>query len=450
MDITRENIDNVNAIIKISIEKSDYEKTVGETLKEYRKKSSVPGFRPGRAPLGLIKKRFGKAVLIDEVNKMLSQNLTKYVMEENLNILGEPLGNKEQQKKIDWDKDENFEFVFDIALAPEIDVTLNKNDKINYYTIKVSDEMIDNQIKMITSQMGQNVKTDEVNENSLLRGNFTELNDEGIEKEEGICPEGVLIAVDIIKDEEIKKQFIGKHQGEEVIFNPVTAFDSRKEAGRLLNITEDEANQLDSIFKYEITEILEYKEAELNEELYKKIFGDDTEVKTEKDLRNKIKDEIAYNLLANSDRKFALDAREALIEKVNPELPEKFLKRWLKETKEDISDEQIEKDFPEFMKDLQWQLIKNSIAKKNELKAEDNEVLQFAKELAYKQYSQYGMPNVPEEELESFAKMVLEKPEEKEKIYNKILEDKVVKHIKDNITLKNKKVTQDEFQEMTK
>jgi len=450
MDITRENIDNVNAIIKISIEKSDYEKTVGETLKEYRKKSSVPGFRPGRAPLGLIKKRFGKAVLIDEVNKMLSQNLTKYVMEENLNILGEPLGNKEQQKKIDWDKDENFEFVFDIALAPEIDVTLNKNDKINYYTIKVSDEMIDNQIKMITSQMGQNVKTDEVNENSLLRGNFTELNDEGIEKEEGICPEGVLIAVDIIKDEEIKKQFIGKHQGEEVIFNPVTAFDSRKEAGRLLNITEDEANQLDSIFKYEITEILEYKEAELNEELYKKIFGDDTEVKTEKDLRNKIKDEIAYNLLANSDRKFALNAREALIEKVNPELPEKFLKRWLKETKEDISDEQIEKDFPEFMKDLQWQLIKNSIAKKNELKAEDNEVLQFAKELAYKQYSQYGMPNVPEEELESFAKMVLEKPEEKEKIYNKILEDKVVKHIKDNITLKNKKVTQDEFQEMTK
>jgi len=450
MDITRENIDNVNAIIKISIEKSDYEKTVGETLKEYRKKSSVPGFRPGRAPLGLIKKRFGKAVLIDEVNKMLSQNLTKYVMEENLNILGEPLGNKEQQKKIDWDKDENFEFVFDIALAPEIDVTLNKNDKINYYTIKVSDEMIDNQIKMITSQMGQNVKTDEVNENSLLRGNFTELNDEGIEKEEGICPEGVLIAVDIIKDEEIKKQFIGKHQGEEVIFNPVTAFDSRKEAGRLLYITEDEANQLDSIFKYEITEILEYKEAELNEELYKKIFGDDTEVKTEKDLRNKIKDEIAYNLLANSDRKFALNAREALIEKVNPELPEKFLKRWLKETKEDISDEQIEKDFPEFMKDLQWQLIKNSIAKKNELKAEDNEVLQFAKELAYKQYSQYGMPNVPEEELESFAKMVLEKPEEKEKIYNKILEDKVVKHIKDNITLKNKKVTQDEFQEMTK
>ena len=450
MDITRENIDNVNAIIKISIEKSDYEKTVGETLKEYRKKSSVPGFRPGRAPLGLIKKRFGKAVLIDEVNKMLSQNLTKYVMEENLNILGEPLGNKEQQKKIDWDKDENFEFVFDIALAPEIDVTLNKNDKINYYTIKVSDEMIDNQIKMITSQMGQNVKTDEVNENSLLRGNFTELNDEGIEKEEGICPEGVLIAVDIIKDEEIKKQFTGKHQGEEVIFNPVTAFDSRKEAGRLLYITEDEANQLDSIFKYEITEILEYKEAELNEELYKKIFGDDTEVKTEKDLRNKIKDEIAYNLLANSDRKFALNAREALIEKVNPELPEKFLKRWLKETKEDISDEQIEKDFPEFMKDLQWQLIKNSIAKKNELKAEDNEVLQFAKELAYKQYSQYGMPNVPEEELESFAKMVLEKPEEKEKIYNKILEDKVVKHIKDNITLKNKKVTQDEFQEMTK
>jgi len=450
MDITRENIDNVNAIIKILIEKSDYEKTVGETLKEYRKKSSIPGFRPGRAPLGLIKKRFGKAVLIDEVNKMLSHNLTKYVMEENLNILGEPLGNKEQQKKIDWDKDENFEFVFDIALAPEIDVPLNKNDKINYYIIKVPDEMIDNEIKMITSQMGQNVKTDEANENSLLRGNFTELNDEGIEKEEGICPEGVLIAVNIIKDEEIKKQFIGKHQGEEVIFNPVTAFDSRKEAGRLLNITEDEANQLDSIFKYKITEILEFKKAELNEELYKKLFGEDTEVKAEKDLRNKIKDEIAYHLLGNSDRKFALDAREALIEKVNPELPEPFLKRWLKETNEDVSDEQIEKKFSEFLKNLKWQLIKNSIAKKNELKVEDDEAFQFAKQLAYTQDIWRGIPNIHKEQLESFAKMILEKPKEKEKIYNKIIEDKVIWHIKDSITLKNIEVTQKEFQEMTK
>jgi trigger factor len=450
MNITRENINNVNAIIKILIEKSDYEKTVEETLKEYRKKSSISGFRPGRAPSGLIKKRFGKAVLVDEINKMLSQNLTKYIMEENLNILGEPLGNKEQQKKIDWDKDENFEFVFDIALAPEIDVPLNKNEKITYYTIKVSDEMIDNQVKMITSRMGQNVKADEVKEKSLVRGNFTELDDEGKIKEEGIRPEGVLIAVDIIKNEEIKKQFLGKHEGGEVIFNPVTAFDNRKEVGRLLNITEEETNQLDSIFKFNITEILEFKEAELNEELYKKLFGDDTEVKTEKDLRNKIKDEIAANLVGSSDRKFTNDAREALIEKINPELPEIFLKRWLKETNEDVSDDQIEKDFPGFLKDLKWQLIKNSIAKENNLKVEDDEAFQFAKELAYIQYTQYGIPNVSEEQLESFTKMVMEKPEEKEKIYTKILENKVIEHIKDNITLKNKKVTQEEFQEMTK
>ncbi|MCF8364079.1 MAG: trigger factor [Prolixibacteraceae bacterium] len=450
MNITRENADNVNAVIKIVIEKPDYEKTVEEKLKEYRQNSSIPGFRPGKAPAGLIKRKFGKAVLIEEVNKLLSQNLTKYLMEEKLQVLGEPLGNEEQQKSIDWDKDENFEFVFDIALAPEIDVPLSEEDKMDYFTIKVSDEMVDQQMDMITSQMGQNVDADEVTEKSLVRGDFIQLDAEGNELEEGIRPEGVLLSVDLIKDEEIKKQFLGKQKGEVLVFDPVTAYQDRHEIGHLLNISHEEADELDSVFKFTITEIQEFDKAELNEELYKKIFGEDTEVKTEEDLRNRLKDEIATSLAQSSDNKFAVDVRDTLVEKINPELPETFLKRWLRVANKDVTEEQIENDFDGFLKDLRWQLIKDFLIKENELKVEEEEALNFAKQIAHAQFSQYGIQNAPEDQLDSFAKMILEKPEEKERLHNKLLEDKVVNVVKEKVTLEKKEVSKEEFEEMAK
>ncbi|MDD4144922.1 MAG: trigger factor [Prolixibacteraceae bacterium] len=450
MNITRENIDNVNAVIKVLIEKPDYEKTVEETLNEYRQKSFFPGFRPGKAPSALVKKRFGKAVLLDEVNKMLSHNLSKYIIDEKLKILGEPLSNPEQQQDIDWDKDDNFEFVFDIALAPEIEVALGEDEKINFYTITVTDEMIDNQVDYIKTQMGTNEKAEEVTETCLVKGNFIELDENGEEKEEGIRPEEVLMAVDRIKDEDIKKLFVGKHPGETIVFDPVKAFDDRHEVGHMLKISHEEADNLNSQFKYTITEILEFKKAELNEDLYKKMYGEETEIKTEEDLKQKIKEELASNLLNSSERKFAIDARNVLIDKINPELPETFLKRWLKETNKDITDEQIENEFEVFLKDLKWQIIKDFYVRENELKVEDDEALEFAKDVAYAQYSQYGIQNVPEDQLESFAKMILEKPEEKEKLYNKLIEDKVIEVVKSKITLENKEVTQEEFNKLLK
>lgn len=450
MNITRENTDNVNAVLKVQIEKPDYEKTVEDKLKEYRQKADMPGFRPGKAPLGLIKKRFGKSVLLDEVNQLLSQKLTSYLMEEKLQILGEPLANEEQQKPIDWDKDENFEFVFDIALAPEIEVPLDEKDKINYYKIKVSDDMVNEQIDMIKSQMGQNKEIDEVKEDGLVRGDFVELDDEGNEKEDGIKPEGVLLSIDLIKDEEIKNEFIGKKQGDTLIFDPVKAYDNRHEVGHMLNISHEQAEELNSIFKFTIKEPLEFEKAELNEELYKKIYGEDTDIKTEEDLRNRLKDELASNLVHSSEQRFAMDVRDTLIDKVNPELPEAFLKRWLKVANKDVTEEQIENDFDGFLKDLKWQLIKDFIIKENELKVEEEEAFNFAKQVAQAQYAQYGIPNVPEEQLESFAKMILEKQEEKERLYNKLLEDKVVGVVKDKVSLNEKEVTQEEFTELSK
>lgn len=448
MNISRENTGNVNAVIKVLIEKPDYEKTVEDTLKDYRQKSSIPGFRPGKAPMGLIKKRFGKAVLADEINKMLSQNLNRYLMEEKLQILGEPLSSHEHQKSIDWDTDENFEFAFDIALAPEINLNLDEKLELDYYKIQVSDDMVDQQIDMIASQMGQQVDAEEIGEKTLVRGNFTELDEQGNPKEEGITANGVLLSVELVKDEEIKKQFIGKKKDDVITFNPVTAYNDRHEVGHLLNISHEQADELNSDFSFTVAEIKKFEKAELNEELFKKIYGEETDVKTEEDLKNKLKEEIASSLQQASDRRFATETRDRLVELVNPELPEEFLKRWLKEANPEVTDEQIENDFNGFLKDLTWQLIKGDIAKNNELKVEEADMMDFARNVARAQYSQYGIFNVADEQLDSFAAMLMEKPEERERIANRMMDDKVVTVVKEKATVNEKEVTREEFEKM--
>lgn len=448
MNITRENIDNVNAVINIAIEKADYEKQVADVLKDYRQKASIPGFRPGKAPAGLIKKKFGTPVLVEEVNKLLSQNLSKYLVDEKLPILGEPLPKEDQQEAINWDTDESFNFSFDVALAPEVKVTLDKRSKYKYYNIAVSDEMIQQQEDMAASQLGQNVPVDEAKDNSSVRGNFVQLDAEGNEVEGGIAPEGVLLAVDMIKNEEIKNSFVGCKKDDIMVFDPVNAFENTHEVGHMLNIKPEEAEELNSEFRFTVTEILQFEKAELNEDLFKKLYGEDTEVKTIEDFKARIKEEIAGNLVYSSDHKFAIDTRDALVEKIEMELPEAFLKRWLIAVNKELTKEQIENDFDHFMKDLQWQLIKDSIAKENEVQVTPEETEDFAKKMALAQYQQYGIHDVPEEQLDSFAKMMLEKPEEKERIFKKLHEDKVIAIVKEKVTIQEEEISQEEFTKM--
>jgi trigger factor len=450
MNISRENIDEVNAVIKLLIEKADYEKEVAGKLKEYRQQASIPGFRPGKAPAGLIKKRYGTAVLVDEVNKLLSQKLSQYLVEEKLNVLAAPLPNEDQQKAIDWEKDENFEFVFDIALAPEINVALDKRSKYKYYKIAVSDEMIDQQVDSAAMQLGQNVPVEVAVDNSSVRGNFVQLDTEGNEVEDGIKPENVVVAVDMIKDEEIKKSFVGCKKDDIIIFDPVKAFENRTEIGHMLNISKEEAEALNSEFRFTVTEILQFEKAELNEELFKKLYGEDTEVKTIDDFRAKVKDEIAANLVYSSDHKFAIDARDTLIEKSKLKLPEAFLKRWLIAVNKELTVEQIENEFEPFIKDLEWQLIKDKIAGENDIKVTAEEADEFAKQMARAQYNQYGIYDIPDEQLDSFAKMLMDKPEEKERIYKKLYEDKVIAVVKEKVSIQEKEVSQKEFDEMMK
>ena len=450
MNITRENINDVNAVIKISIEKPDYEQAVINSLKEYRLKASIPGFRPGKVPASLVKKKYGTAILVDEINKLLSHNLSEYLANEKLNVLGEPLPNEEQQKKINWDTDENFEFVFDIALAPEVKITLNKNKKFEYCNIKVSEEMIDQQIDMLSSQFGKNVPVKKAKENSSVRGDFVQLDESGNELAGGIQPKGVFIAVELIKDEEVRKSFIGRKIGDVLVFDPAKAVENRREVGYMLNIKHDEAEKLNSDFKFTITEILQYEKAEINDELFKKLYGEEKEIKTIEDFRNQVKEEISANLKNSSDYKFGIDAREKLVEETEINLPETFLKRWLIAVNKELTEERIENEFEYFIKDLKWQLIKDSIIKDNALNVTHEEALDFAKQLALAQYSQYGIYNLPDDKLDSLANAILEKREESERIVKKLFEDKVFVVVKEKVKIVEKEVTQEEFNELMK
>lgn len=450
MNISRENIDAVNAILKVDIQKADYEKTVADQLKEYRQKAAIPGFRPGKAPAGLINRKYRIPVLVEEVNKLLSKNLSEYLVGEKLNILGEPLPNEEQQKSINWETDENFEFAFDIAMAPEINVVLDDNTEIKYYKIAVSEKMIDEQVEMAQSQLGQNLPDDEIKEKSSVRGNFVQLDENGNETENGIKPENVLIAIDMLKDDEIKNSFIGKKKDDVIVFDPAKAFDNRHELKHMLKIKQEEADVLNSNFSFTITEILKFEKAELDEELFKKLYGEETDVKTTEDFRNRIKEEIEANLVYSSNHKFAIDAHDKLIGQNNPELPEAFLKRWLIAINKELTVEQIENEFDAFISDLKWQLIKDVIIKENDLKVTAEEVQAFAIQMARSQYNQYGIFDIPDEQLESFAKMILEKQEEAERIYKKLFEDKVISVVKEKVTVAETEVSQEEFNELMK
>lgn len=450
MNIARENTDALNALLKVAIEKADYEQTVANQLKEYRQKAVIPGFRPGKVPDSLIKRKFRIPVLVEEVNKLLSQKLSQYLVDEKLNILGEPLPNEEQQKSINWEKDENFEFVFDIALAPEIKLTLDKQNEFDYYKIIVTDEMIDQQVEMAQSQLGQNIPDDVVNEKSSVRGNFVQLNEDGGETENGICPNDVLIAIDMIKDTETKNSFIDKKTGDVVVFDPAKAFENRHELKHMLKIGQEEADVLNSNFSFTITEILKFEKAELNEDIFKKLYGEDTGIKTIEEFRNQIKSEIEGNLAYSSNHKFAIDTHKKLVEQANVALPEEFLKRWLITINKELTVEQIEKEFGSFISDLKWQLIKDVIIKENEIKVSAEETKAFAIQMARAQYNQYGIYDIPEEQLESFAKMILEKSEEGERIYKRLYEDKVIKAVKEKVGIIEKEISQEEFNELMK
>ncbi|HPR85158.1 MAG TPA: trigger factor [Prolixibacteraceae bacterium] len=448
MNITRENIDELNAILTVSIEKNDYEANVSDVLKNYRKKANMPGFRPGMVPAGLIKKMYGKAALADEVNKILSKSLTDYIMSENMNVLGEPLPNDEKQQPIDWDNQSDFSFVFDVAMAPEFVVKLEDVAALPYYNIVADEETINKQVDAYASRFGENKVVDSVEEKDTVRGTFVQLNDDGSELEGGIVAEKVVIAIDLMKDEEVKASFVGKKAGDVVVFDPVKTYDNRHEVGHLLNISHEAAETVSGNFSFAIIEVLRFEKAELNQDLFSKVYGEDSGIATIEDFTAKVKAEIEENFSYSSNYKFALDSRDALLKAVPFDLPQAFLKRWIKATNPKMDEEQIEADFDNFMVDLKWQLIKDKIVKDNGIKITEDDVRGLAKEMAVMQFRQYGLNNVGEEHIENYADHMLKNEEERRKLVARKHEDAIVATIKEKASIELKDISFDEFNKM--
>jgi trigger factor len=448
MNINQENKDELNAVLKVHVEPEDYEPKVNEVIKDYKKKAKMDGFRPGKVPEGLIRKMYGRAIKIDEINKAVSQKLTEYIKNEDLNILGEPLPSKDEQKEINWDQDKEFEFAFDIGLAPEFEVKISKHDKVPFYKIEPNEDLVNHQVESYQRRMGEFVDVEQVSEKEeMLKADLKELDDEGNIKEGGLVKEDISLSLSVIKDEEIKNKFQDTKPGDELDIDLKKAYPSEAELSSMLNIEKEELGNINNNFRIKINEVKKFEKAEINQELFDKIYGEG-EVTSEEEFNEKVKEELREQLKPESERKLAEDVKNHFVRKVDPKIPSDFLKRWLKESQQnqELTEEQIEKEFPLFEKDVKWDLIKNKILKDNEIKVEQSEVEELAKQLTKQQFQQYGIMNFPEEQLEQYAKQLLQKEEERNKLYERKREEKIVEHIKENIKLEEKEVSFEEFQ----
>lgn len=444
MNIVRKDLDQSNAILTLQIEKADYAEKVAKSLREYSKKANIPGFRPGKIPAGLVQKMYGKAMVAEEVNKMVSEELYKYINDNKINLLGEPLPNETEQQALDFNTQENFEIKFDIGLAPEFDVQLSTKDNIDFYNIAVSDEMIENQVKSYTSRYGKYIQEEVVEANDMLKGELLELAD-GKVNESGINVTDAVLTPSVIADEAIKAQFVGATKGTVIIFNPSKAFENEAEISSLLKISKDEVKNVDADFQFTIQGITRYHESEIDQEFFDKIYEPGT-VSSEEEFRAKIKANIEENLISDSDYKFGVDAQKALLEKYNNLVfPDAFLKRWVLATNKNLTKETLEEDFPKMIEDLKWQLIKDKIVKKFEIKVENEDVEEYAKKITKAQFAQYGMVGMDDEMISNYAKEMLKKEETLKGIVDRVIDNKVYNTVKQVVTINTKDVTIEEF-----
>ena len=449
MKISFDCADKINGLLTMTIEAADYQEAVEKTLKNYRKKAQVPGFRPGMVPMGMIKKQYGTAVKVEEVNKLLSEKLYAYIQENNIKMLGEPLPNQEKQVPQDFEKDADLTFVFDIAVAPEFQAELSGKDKIDYYTIKVEDKLIDDQVQMYASQAGEFVKADVFSGNDTITGDLRELDENGNTKEGGITTEGGMVMPAYIKAEDQKKLFDGAKPGDIITFNPKKAYpDNDAEVAALLKVQKDDVKDLNADFSYQITEIRHFQPAEVNQQLFDRVFGEGT-VTDEKAFREKIAATIAPQLQQNSDYKFLLDVRKYMEEKVGKlEFPEALLKRVMLQNNKDKGADYVEKNFEGSIKELGWHMIKEQLVAANNIKVEDADLKAVAKEAIRAQFAQYGMSNVPDDVLENYAAEQLKKRENVDNFVDRAVDVKLTETLKKVVKLNEKSVTLEEFNKL--
>ncbi|MFA5814608.1 MAG: trigger factor [Bacteroidales bacterium] len=462
MNISRENPDDLNAVIRIGIEPVDYQPKVDAALSEYRKKARFDGFRPGKVPPSLVKKIYGKSIQAEEIQRLLSYTLNNYIQDNKLKVLGEPLPNV-NSPQINWDNQESFEFHFDIAMAPDIELKISENDKINDYRIIITPEMIDKQIGDYSRRFGSLQPTDTISEEDVVTGDLCELSDHDHEHthehdhdheddhdhHHPVHSHGALVYIKTIGDEAVKNQFLGSRVGDKLIFNPNVAFPNETDRASLLKVSREELGEINTDFEFTINEVSRFTTAEIDQELFDKAFGEGT-IDSIEAFRERIEEDLERQVSRESQYKFHLDAKEKLMADTFVPLPEEFLKRWMLLTSknENLTREQLEKDFPAFVVDLKWRMIKNTIIGDQKLESTDEEIREQAIWAAQSRYFQYGLYDTPEEQLFRLADVLLKNEEEKTRIADVILENKVIEYVKTLFGLEEQNISLEEFNKL--
>lgn len=439
--------DKINGLLTVTIEEDDFKNDVEKELKNYRKRANVPGFRPGMVPMGLIRRQYGNTVKMDVVNNKLSEEVNKYIQDNKINMLGMPLGS-EKQTPVDLEKDAPYTFMFDIAVAPEFDIELSDKDAIDYYDITVDDKLVDQQVDGFASRFGAYQKAEEYKEGDVLKGDLRELDAEGNTKEGGVEVEGATVMPQYLKDDDQKKLFEGAKAGDIITFNPYKAYAGGAEVATLLKVEREKKDDYQGDFSYQITEVQHFEKHAVDQELFDQVFGKD-EVKDEKSFREKIAEGVKQQLATDEDFRFLQDLRKYAEEKVGQlTYPDALLKRVLKENNKDKDDEFINKNYEASLKDLTWSLIKNKLAEKAEVKVNDDDVKNVAREIARAQFAQYGMQNVGEEYVNNYAEELLKQRDTVNQFAERAVDEKLVAAIKPVVKLNHKEISLEDFNKM--
>ncbi|MDB3926886.1 trigger factor [Flavobacteriales bacterium] len=439
MNITQEKIDALNAKLKVQLSSEDYQEKVEAVIVNYRKTASIPGFRKGKVPMGQVKKMIGKSVLVDEVNKLLQEAIYKHITENKVEVLGNPLP---ITSEVDWDNATDFEFEYEMGLAPEFKVTLDKKSKFDYLQIVADKKMVDHYVNDMAKRYGKMTQPEKSEKTDLMMGEFIQLDGEGNALEGGINHTSS-VALDIIQDKKAQKALVGLAEGDEVKLHITKDFSN--DAHHMLNIKKEELETLDAEFTFKVNKISRMEPADMTQDLFDKVFGKDT-VKSEKEFRAKVKEEVEKSFEGESDNKLKNDVILHLIKKTKLSLPDTFLKKWLVATNEQgLTEEQVEQEYEQYSKSLKWQLIENKIIKDNELEVKNEDVISHTKELIVSNFAQYGQPAPEDKKLEEIAVQVLGNEEERKKVYNQLYDVKTMSLYKEKFSLKNKEVTYDEF-----
>ena len=437
MKIEQSELKDLTAVVTLTIEPADYQDEVAKQLKQVRQKAQMPGFRPGMVPAGLVKKMYGKGILADVLNKQVGEGLQKHIEDHNLQILGEPLPS-ENSPKIDLDNEDTFTFLFDIAVAPEFDAKLTGKNKLTEYIIDVTDEMVNNQVKSYAERFGDYTQADEVAEGDIVKGLAKQVDGD-------IVKENAVLNPAYMKQKTQQKKFIGAKKGDVVTFNPTKAFDSEVEVSSLLGINKEQAKDLKSDFTFEIQEITRHTTAAIDAELFAKVYGADAP-KDEAAFRARVKAEIEANMAEDSKYKFGLDAKEAIMKKMEKlEFPVDFLKRWVLATNEKMTAEELEKDFDKMLEELKWHLAKDQLMKEYKVDVQKEDVEAYAKEVARMQFMQYGLMHIDDQYLTNYANEMLKQENQLRGIVERVAENKIYEALKGVAKIEQKKISHEEF-----